>query len=216
MDIKNDFLSVVCLGNFNPAILDSKFLVDNNIFKEGSRPISQDKTPIFTKIGYKDFEFMLELNRFQIVERNLLDFLNNRCLKIMEDYLKLLKYTPISIYGINLNSYVFPNDINKVIQNIDDKYLIYKILNIEEFTLEKVVKNHCDKTDFLRCNIIFENIKKDSLIRINIKKNGGNFIINYNFELKRINSIEELKIISESFSEINSNYINIIKKLFGD
>jgi hypothetical protein len=102
MEFTANFKSLVLIGGFNPSILTPDFLEKYCGFTRPEKPEGQS-TPVMAQIVFSDIMFLAELNRFQVVTRNLKDFRDRFPLDVMIKYLEVLRYTPLDMFGINLN-----------------------------------------------------------------------------------------------------------------
>jgi len=102
MKVKPNFKSVVVIGGFNPTILTPDFLKDVCKFSSSHEPVGMT-TAVQTEIKYGNTLFLLELNRFQIIVKEVEDFDPIFPLDLLLRYLSILQYTPITLFGMNLN-----------------------------------------------------------------------------------------------------------------
>ena len=77
MNVKNNFLSIIGLGNFNPSILTPKFLSEVCEFEFKEKPKGKI-TPVVTNIKYGNLQFIVELEKLQILERDVSNFCDSK------------------------------------------------------------------------------------------------------------------------------------------
>jgi hypothetical protein len=104
MKTKNNFISIITLGNFNPAILTPSFLSEHCGYKaiSNSKPKGQT-SPVASVIDFENITFLVELEKFQIMEKNLSNFKDNTIIDLALNYLQKLRFTPLFVMGINFN-----------------------------------------------------------------------------------------------------------------
>ena len=212
LEIKNNFISIVTLGHFNPAILNKVFLEENNIIKFEEEP-KVNFTPIVCTIDYRNLKIIVDLGRFQIVENNIKDFESNSILNFVYNYLEVLKYTPINIMGINFN-------FNMNIGNLNEIYSSGMCKKINEsfnaksciFSITKLIEDN--KETIKRINFGFDLLKSRSL-NILIEMIEENLsVVNFNFEIKGIKKDNRF-YLKDNFKEIlnyHNNFKNILQK----
>ena len=109
-NIQKHFVSLVALGSQNPQILNEDFLKINKIIPAGQPPFDQKtnfvSTPPFTTISFGPVEIIVEEQRFQIREGGLSDWTETSIFNIAMNYYKVLQYTPVKTFGLNLNSQI--------------------------------------------------------------------------------------------------------------
>lgn len=212
LEIKNNFISIVTLGHFNPAILNKDFLEENNILKFEEDP-KITLTPIVCTVDYKNLKIIVDLERFQVVENNIQDFESNLILNFVYNYLDVLKYTPINIMGINFNFIINVGDLNKIYNSEICKKIngLFKAKSCI-FSVTKLIEN--DVETIKRINFSFDLLDSKSLNILieNIEKNSS--VVNFNFEINNITKDSRF-YLKDNFKEIlnyHNNFKNILQK----
>lgn len=213
MIIDNNFISIVFLGNFNPAILNKDFLEKYNILKFDEEPIIK-YSPIFSNINYKNLNIIIDLDRFQIIESKINDFSKNIVINFAYSYLNILKYTPIRTAGINMNIDVKIINIKKFLNIIDGKELL-ELFKVKDYRIRTDKKINVSKEEFENFNLSYV-MAKDKLVQIGIKKNHDNiFKVNYNNEVRSLDkNIDNKLYIKENFNKILEMFYKTTKILF--
>lgn len=214
MIIKNNFFSVIFLGNFNPAILTNSFLKSTKIFESESEPSATNTTPIFRNIDFLNIRFLIDLERFQVIESDIDEFQTNKSLDIAYKYINLLKYTPLKVSGINFN---FDAKITDFIPQLEviEKNEISKILNglYLSFNIRKEFEGVLLSYSGYDLRV---KIGEDKQMRLGVTKIGKDlFRINYNYEVRDLDKKEDNKFfIKNNFGNIFSDFKNITNTLF--
>lgn len=204
MELRHNFFSVITLGNFNPAILKPDFLYNYCDFPIDIIIKSADITPVVSKLDFEDVIFVLELEKFQIVEKNIENLFNIKILGYLSKYLKTLEYTPIYVMGINFNSSILAFESN-IFNKLDDKFGLMNFLKISELTYgikEKISENRSGR---LSWDLSF--ISSDDYInRIAFKLDDDKITVNHNFELR------DIECKKEKIFKISSEYLKLAKQ----
>jgi len=213
--IKNNFLSVICLGNFNPSILTPQFLSETFGIKFEKEPKFQ-LTPVLATVDCGDVLFLAELEKLQIVNKNLDDFRKTKIIDYFEQYLEVLKYTPIFVCGINLNTEVSVSG-SAYLKNFKDKAKIFESLETNELTIDyKETISKDGREDWISYN--FEFVGKDNTVfRLNFRKKDVNVAVNFNFEVKDLETDRtRIKMISRNFEYLIQRNEKILNSFFRD
>jgi len=218
MILDNNFISIVFLGYFNPAILNNDFLKENKILITDEKPIRENPTtPVFKSIEYLNLKFIIDLERFQIIEERINNFKDTKLINIAFKYFDVLKYTPLFVCGINFNLNVKILDIENFINLIKGNYIL-ELLNINSFVIN--IKREILKKEekFIGLNIRAK-LNTDKLIQLNLDKKDDSdvFILNYNYELRELDKKTENKLyIKNNYVEIFKDFDIFVKKFFKD
>lgn len=207
----NNFINIVALGNFNPAILSPLFLKEKCEFNNESIP-KGETTSVATQIIYGNISFLMGIERFEIKEINVSNFSETIIVKFMNKYLEVLDYTPVYILGVNLNVEI-EKEQDEVISNLNNKKKLLEVLKSNDilYTLTTV----CSKE--IESNVLWE-LKKianeeTANIMVHLKKN--KFSVNYNVETgKNAVKIDNKNYFSKNFDRINKEFQYFIENIF--
>jgi len=207
MILNNNFISIVFLGYFNPAILNNNFLRENKILTIKEELVKESPlTPVFKSLEYSNLNFSMDLERFQIIERRINDFKKTKVIGVAFKYFDVLKYTPLKVCGINFNLNVKISNIEKFLALIQGKDII-RVLNANSFVIN--IKKEISEEDekFLGYNIIVK-LDRDRLIQVNLgrKEDSDIFRVNYNYEVRELDKKPDNKLY------IKDNYLEILKE----
>lgn len=192
MKVKNNFISIVSLGCFNPAILTPQFLKVNCGFETHLEPKGRT-TPVAAVINYGSTSFVLDLERFVIKHSDVDDFLRSDIVPMMIKYLTVLKYTPVEAIGINLNYNITGLDVDGVLKALhkgNDK--LFQLMKISESTTTQ--KEH-RKIDGARQLIEFDiagQIDKNTVERLNVLIKNNSLQVNHNHEIRNLEQNRDL------------------------
>lgn len=207
----NNFINIVALGNFNPAILTPLFLKEKCAFKNKSTPKGKT-TSVATQINYDNISFLMGIERFEIKESNRSNFNETIIIKLMDKYLKVLGYTPVCVLGVNFNVEI-ENAQDKVISNLNDKKKLSKVLKTDE--LLYTLTTHYSKETIT--NVLWE-LKKigtgeSTNMVVHLKENI--FSVNYNVEIGENGvNIDNKSYFDKNFDRINKEFHCFIKNIF--
>lgn len=216
MKFEINYKSIIAIGGFNPTILTPDFLSEYCSFKSDHTPSGQT-TFVATEVIYGNIKFQMELNRFQILLENIQDFKEKYPIEIMLAYLNVLKYTPLSLIGINFNYSL--SDINKdaTIELLKDPYKTGECFNIIPTSISLTLKRPngggltLSETKFM--HFLDNNIKNN--IRIIFDQNM--LKINNNYEVGDLGKERDrVNILFSNYNDLferNQQLINIIGNL---
>lgn len=215
MDLKNNFASLVCLGQFNPGILTPDFLSKVCNLQFNQKPQGQ-RTPIFSSVDYGNVMFIVELDKMQIMEKEVENFRDTKIVGYFEKYIAVLQYTPVIAYGINFNTIISSFDIEVVNLNLNNREKLLAVFDTDSFLVEKkqiVTKNGMDK--WLTHTFQF-NDKMNDILRVFIQKTNSTITLNFNFEVTDIEqNREKLRLIGGKLEQLVSFNSELIQKLIG-
>jgi hypothetical protein len=216
MEIKNNFVSVIVLGNFNPSILTEDFLKKVCGFNFTAEPKKQ-LSPVVSEIKYGNINFLADLDRFQIKEDNISEFEKTKIFEYVSRYLEILSYTPILIAGLNFNV-TLENVDNDVIEKniISNKSKLKEILESDEIVMIPYLryKSEEDK-EHVSLDVLFKGSQTDIDIlgRFEIKKvKDKTFCLNYNFEVRGLEkNRERISILTGNYPSILNRYKKLLQ-----
>ena len=215
MELLNNFISIVTIGNFNPAILTPSFLIRYCDFSKELELKKGQTTPVVSKLDYENILFNMDLGRFQVLEKGIQDTKNVKILKYLLKYFEILKYTPIYIMGINFNSTILNIDTN-VLFVLDDGEKLKEFFNVENIIYTNTVK--IGKSSIARISWELTFMSVDGYKEhISIKYEGNDLLINQNFEIGDINteSVKVNRIINE-YLELEKLHVSLLEYLIMD
>lgn len=206
-------MSLVALGRPNPQILNIDFLVNNKILpfeelpQQGKAVKKFVSVPGFANLVFENIEFIIDEGRFQITERSLSEWTENRILDIAKRYFKVLPYTPLKVVGVNLNSAISFQTSDEAIRLqeliLPKDSLLPRIVSADTFTASTVLR-YPYGTHGERATLTVEQPDKENTKRI----------VNFNIEFDFTDweaFVNELDRISDV-----SNYADsIVEQLLG-
>lgn len=112
-----NFISIVALGGQNPQIINVDFLKDNKIIPIDKAPFDQlfrqekpakkiISVPGLANLVLGNIEFVIDEGRFQIRETAISEWVETNIIDIAERYFEVLRFTPLKLVGVNLNSMI--------------------------------------------------------------------------------------------------------------
>jgi len=192
MDVKNNFISVVSLGCFNPAILSPQFLKEKCGFESHSEPKGRT-TPVVTGWDYGSVSFLLDLERFQIKHSDVTDFLNTAIVTMMLKYLAVLEYTPVDAVGLNLNYDLRTVNPGKFLNRLhqSQKELI-QFMKLNESVITQRHRRRVKGAEQLIEMDVSGGINENTLERLNATSHDSSVRINYNHEMRNLRERRDL------------------------
>ncbi len=212
-NVKINYKSTVTIGGFNPTILTPDFLRECCSYKSEHTPKGQT-TPVLTEIKFGNVHFLMELNKFQIQLLDIKDFSELFPLDLIEKYLDVLQYTPLKLFGINLNYSVYDINIDHVVSLLKDPFSVGSNLGIVPYSvLLGAKKPNGDGLSLNELTIVHQ-IDNDIKNSIKFSVKTDCVTINNNFEVDRLESDRtRTKLLTSRYEEILSKNDELLKKL---
>jgi hypothetical protein len=216
MKISYNFISLIAVGNFNPAIATLDFLTKvceldlGELIKESPPDI-----PIHKALRFKNLSLIVDLDRLVIKQAEIEDISRAKVLGIFNVYYDKLPRTPLKAVGVNINcNLTFETDT-------------------EANSFEEKVKNPLASLDFFRANAVdvnensrrteSETIWKGTTYRIE-NLNGLNwqisasrtkdlFDVNFNYEVDNLlqEPSKKLELLSKEYNRFCGKFLSFLK-----
>ena len=215
MDYKRNFVSILTLGSFNPAILTPSFLEKQKIWPSDKKPIGKT-TPVVSELKYGKVSFFTELERFQIMQASPMRFEDTPIIQAAYKYINKLRFTPLSLQGVNFNlnisEYKTVSGLQKIFDNPLAEIKNYIKSNAEYFLDTKSkVNGNVEETTLVNCKYYVDN---QISVSINLRQNNTELILNYNYEVEGLDvNRERIDIIKKSYHSICDDFESFLKKL---
>jgi len=210
----SNFFSVVCLGNFNPAILSIWFIKEKCGYAFDGNPREQ-VTPVVSKVEDNEISIITEFPKFQIVREQYDKSKALEVVKLAITYLTVLEYTPIDALGINFNYYVssfiqeridlnFYNHVRDVGLSLCKEEEIMSTMSYGDSNLVKLRRSQ------LRIRPL-----EQVTCTVDINNPDGNMKLNVNFEVNELrNDRSKVELIIANFDRIFKLRDDIIESVF--
>lgn len=215
MDVQHNFLSVITLGSFNPAILTLDFLKDHGIWTIDEHP-QGTSTPVVSKLTFGDISFSAELERFQVIHHRVKDFQKSPIVDAACKYLEILKYTPLLIQGINFNVNLIKYEDSSGIRTIFEDPIMGMAKyteNIEEYQIDTKANVTNDKRETLAINCKYY-IDDGVSVSINLKRLNGEIVLNFNQEVENIRADKNrIRLICDNYHNISKRFITLLEAI---
>lgn len=223
MKISYKFISLVAIGNFNPAILSDDFL--KSVCKlDLGKPIEESPRtmPVFKHLKFQDLQFIVDLNRLEIKDTKIEESLETEALRIFEVYYENLPHTPLTAVGVNINCDLLSED-NTEFQSLEVKisdpksYLDFFKSN-QVFVNERALFMKNDKT-WIGSNYRIENVN-DLTRLVDTSRKNEFFNINYNWEAANLaeSALIKDKLLGKlltGYQEFCDEFLRFVKYLKG-
>jgi len=223
MDFKNDYINLVVLGSFNPAILTHEFLVRECGFNLPSGPDSKGPVmPVvaFASLEYGNLSFFADLGRLQIMEKNCADPKGSRIPQYLQTYLDKLPYTPIIKCGVNF-SYRLAVDISRLgqitqwMRNDRDKFC--KALKLNTITIEVVFTADQSKEEVVSWILRTKADRYDAttMLKVAMPSPSNEPKIDFNYEVAGLDKDRKrLSSVTTSYGEVLDLFKGQAEKIF--
>lgn len=212
MKLAYNFVSLVALGNFNPAIVTPDFLNKDCELNLGE-PTDQTSPliPVHRGFQFQNLRFTVDMERLEILEIGINNISDAKILAIFDAYYKKLPYTPLSAVGVNINCDFPKTDI--LLEKVSNPRTYLDFLDVKEIDVtERSLQTESDKT-WLDSSYRIENVGGLArLISSNIKKDFLN--LNYNYEAGNLGQNESgLDLLLDGYEQFCREFLNFVKFL---
>ena len=168
--------------------------------------IKEQITPVASKLTYENIEFFVELERLQIIEKNIVDFTKPKAVDYFEKYISTLEYTPTFICGINLNVTIKEFNPKTIDTAIKDKKQIINVLKTNSVTITSEEVFNEDKTNTWNGYNFKYKKDDDAFLLLGFRKKDDSIVMNLNYEIKGLNKKKE------RFKKIRQNLNSLVKE----
>ena len=217
MKIDYNFITLVALGSFNPAIVSPNFLntvCELNLGEPDDQ--SPPDIPVIRHLKFQNLKFTVEMNRLQIMETGIANIAETRVLSIFNVYYAKLPYTPLKAVGVNINCDLLA-EIETKIETLTKKvsnpstYLDFFATNKINVT-ESSLKTKTAKI-WMSSNYNIENVH--GLTRsINVTQKKDFVNLNYNYEAGAVDKHKSnLSLLLDGYEQFCHEFLNFVKAL---
>jgi len=217
MKVDYNFITLVALGSFNPAIVSPDFL---NTVCELNLGKPDDQSPpdisVIRHLQFQNLKFTVEMNRLQIMETGIENITETKLLSIFNVYYEKLPYTPLKAVGLNINCDLLAemetktDALTKKVSN-PTTYLDFFDTN-KINVIESSLQTKTDKT-WMSSNYNVENVH--GLTRsINITQKKDFVNLNYNYEAGAVDKHKSnLSLLLDGYEQFCDEFLNFVKYL---
>lgn len=218
MNISYNFISLVALGNFNPAIVSPDFL--NNVCKLNlGEPDDQTPPmiPVHKSLRFGNLKFTVDMDRFEIMITEIKDIFQTKTLDIFKIiYYETLPHTPIKAVGVNINCdlvYETDTQTDLITEKARDPVTCLNYFDSNEINVvEQSIRTKTDRI-WMGSNYILENVRGLTR-RINIKRKRDSFRLNYNYEVGNWDENERNRnLLIEEYQHFCNEFLKFVKSL---
>ncbi len=217
MEKNFNFISLVAIGNFNPAILTPDFL--NDVCKlELGEPTgeSQPALPVVKQLKFQNINIDALLGRFQIKETGPEDIYETKILNIFSTIFEKLHYTPLSVAGVNINCDIYYGSKGEeLISRIVNPDTILSYFEVDQVRIEEKYLQTKKEKKWSTLNYSIENISGIAK-SINIINKKGSCVINYNYESDNLHQDRsKLNLLLKNYKQFCDEFYSLMKHLEG-
>lgn len=221
MKIGYNYINLVALGNFNPAIISPDFIKSDCGFDFGD-PTEQSPpfVPVVKKLQFEEILITADLERLELKETKVREDLKTEVVKIFQTVYNMLPYTPLMAIGLNINCrLLFESDVEfrSVGQKIASPESYIHFLEVKQVRVNETSLFMENEKTWISSSFVIEDV--NGLIRrIDPRREGDSFILNYNCEAgnlkeSKMNRDMRLKSLFEGYGKFCEEFLNFIKYL---
>lgn len=219
MKVSYNFVSLVAIGNFNPAILSLGFLTNICELNLGDLiEQSPPEVPIHRYLQFQHFRVTVDMDRLVAMETGVQDITKTRTLEVFDAYYRNLPHTPLVAVGVNINCNLFPEtDAEAAVlgRRINEPKTYLDFFSIKEIDVtEKSKIKETDKS-WKGSRYRAENVRGLTRI-IDLVQKKNSIQLNYNYEAGNLRQNDSnLKLLKEGYEEFCSEFFRFIRHLEG-
>jgi hypothetical protein len=223
MDFKNDYINLVVLGSFNPAILTHEFLVRECGFDLLGEPDSKGPAMpvvVVVSLEYGNISFSADLGRLQIMEKNCADPKGSKIPEYLQVYLDKLPYTPITKCGANFSYRLAAEksrlgQITQWLRNDRDKFC--KALKLNTITIEVVFAVDQSKEEVVNwiLRTKADSYDASTMLKIAMPISGNEVKIDFNYEVATLDKDRQrLSSVTANYGEVFDLFESQLERIF--
>ena len=219
MKIEYNFITLVALGGFNPAIVSPDFLntvCELNLGEPVDR--SPPYVPVIRHLKFHNLKFTVEMNRLQIMETEIEDIAKTRGLSIFNVYYEKLPYTPLKAVGVNINCDLLAEMETKteaLRKKVSNPRIYLDFFKTDKINvIESSLQTKSDKT-WMSSNYNIENVQ--GLTRsINVTQKKDSLTLNYNYEAGELDKDKSnLSLLLDGYEKFCEEFLDFMNYLEG-
>ncbi|RLC36333.1 hypothetical protein DRH29_04765 [candidate division Kazan bacterium] len=218
MKVENNFVSIVVIGNFNPAIATTEFVANVcDVTPEKIQQKSPEQIQVIRQLEFENFRLEITLERFVLVEKNIEDIYRAKVADFFGNYFKKLSYTPLKAAGFNINCDFSFDDrgawekARKKVERVD---LYLEFFSANEVDVLEIYSATKEKKYPREARFKVEG--EDRITRqINTNYVAAEILkMNYNWEVRRLDkNIENLYLLLDRYKEFCEEFFKFIENM---
>jgi len=221
MKIDYNYINLVALGNFNPAIISPDFIKSDCGFDFGElTEQSPPFVPVVKKLQFEEVLITADLERLELKETKVREDLKTEVVKIFQTVYNVLPYTPLRAVGLNINCrLLFENDVEfpSVEKKIASPESYIHFLGVNQVHVNENSLFMEEERTWISSSFVIEDVK-GLRRRIDPIREEDSLILNYNCEAgnlreSKINRDIRLKSLFEGYGKFCEEFREFIKYL---
>lgn len=221
VDYKNDYINLVVLGSFNPAILTHEFLVHECGFELPTEPDRKGPVmPVIASLDYGNLTFFADLGRLQITEKSCGNPKSSKLPSYLQTYLDKLPYTPVTKCGANFSYRLIVEksrleQIGELLRNNRSKLceeLELKTVDLEiSFGVEKSKETVTNWTLRTKSGVD----KVSTMLKVVMSNSGNEAKIDFNYDVANLEvDRQRLNSVTTNYGQVFDIFKNQVEKIF--
>ena len=221
MNIKYNYINLVALGNFNPAIISPNFIKDNCGLNLGElTEQSPPFVPVLKKLQFENVLITVDLERLELKETKVSDDLETEVLEIFNSFYQVLPYTPLTAVGVNINCrllFVDNEESGAIEKKVASPESYIHFFGVKQVHVnETAILTETEKT-WIGSSFVIDAVNRLTR-RIDLRREKDSLILNYNHEAgnlreSKMNRDIRLKNLFEGYGKFRNEFLDFIKYL---
>ncbi len=207
MKISYNFISLVAIGNFNPAIVSPHFL--NNVCQLNlgeHKDLVPANVPVLRGLQFGSLSLIIELERLQFKESEIRDVHQTRVINIFYEFFNKLPFTPLKTVGVNINLNIETElYIEQKIKKYDDIIAFFKSDRLET---EERHSRSVGEALWLNTRFRIPNVESSTRLIDVARVAEDNFVLNYNYQVENLaQEPSRIDLISSKYDSFCKEFI---------
>jgi len=218
---QNEYINLVVLGSFNPAILTHAFLVGECGFDLPAEPSNKGPgMPVVASLEYENLSFFADLGRLQIMEKNCADPKVSKVPQYVQTYLDKLPHTPLSKCGANLSCglTIGSSRLGEVGEWVKrDRGKVCRALKLETVALgvDFVVQQASEVVGSWVLRTKITEYEASTTLKVTVPESGNKVKVNFNYEVAGLDKDRaRLASITESYRNLVDLFRDQVEQIF--
>lgn len=220
MDVEYNYINLVAIGNFNPAIINQNFLEKDCGFNFGElTDQSPPMIPVIKDLSFENMSININLERLELKEKNVEENLETKVIETFKSIYSVLPFTPINAIGVNINCKLKfdSEEAQSLKETISSPESYREFLKVEQLQVSESYGYMKENKTWLSSNIVIDEVNELTR-RIDTYLDKDFINLNYNNEANnlkenKINREYKLNKLFKEYEKFRKEFLDFIEYL---